>query len=184
MRQLVESVPNISEGRDQAVISKLLANLERIPKVAVLDVHVDPDHHRSVFTIVGEPEAMPQVYAVVSAVVGLLLYYVVGKFVVALVLRYTTNGTSLVDAAGATHRLGCKWSIASMLGIYVSNLIAIVFSLGLLTPWAQMRILKYQLDNTWIDLSEPIEGVVATQSERMSSLGEEIGDVFDVDIGL
>ena len=58
MRQLVESVPNISEGRDQAVISKLLANLERIPKVAVLDVHVDPDHHRSVFTIVGEPEAM------------------------------------------------------------------------------------------------------------------------------
>ena len=24
----------------------------------MLDVHVDPDHHRSVFTIVGEPEAM------------------------------------------------------------------------------------------------------------------------------
>ncbi len=58
MRQLIESVPNISEGRDQAVISELLASLERIPKVAVLDVHVDPDHHRSVFTIVGEPEAM------------------------------------------------------------------------------------------------------------------------------
>ncbi len=58
MRQLVESVPNISEGRDKDVISKLLANLERIPKVAVLDVHVDPDHNRSVFTIIGEPEAM------------------------------------------------------------------------------------------------------------------------------
>ncbi len=58
MRQLVESVPNISEGRDQTVISKLLANLERIQKVAVLDVHIDPDHHRSVFTIVGEPTAM------------------------------------------------------------------------------------------------------------------------------
>ena len=58
MRQLVESVPNISEGRDQTVISKLLASLERISKVAVLDVHVDPDHNRSVFTIVGEPKAM------------------------------------------------------------------------------------------------------------------------------
>ncbi len=58
MRQLVESVPNISEGRDRSVISKLLDDLERIPQVAVLDVHVDPDHHRSVFTIVGEPEAM------------------------------------------------------------------------------------------------------------------------------
>jgi len=57
-RRLVESVPNISEGRDQAVISKLVAGIESIPRVVLLDVHVDPDHHRSVFTMVGEPEAM------------------------------------------------------------------------------------------------------------------------------
>ncbi len=58
IQRLVESVPNISEGRDQSVISTLLTDLERIPKVAVLDVHIDSDHNRSVFTIVGEPEAM------------------------------------------------------------------------------------------------------------------------------
>jgi glutamate formiminotransferase/glutamate formiminotransferase/formiminotetrahydrofolate cyclodeaminase len=57
-RPLVESVPNISEGRDQAVISMLAAGLQSIPGVVLLDMHVDPDHHRSVFTIVGEPEAM------------------------------------------------------------------------------------------------------------------------------
>lgn len=57
-RGLVESVPNISEGRDQAVIAKLAAGVQSMPKVALLDVHVDPDHHRSVFTIVGEPDAM------------------------------------------------------------------------------------------------------------------------------
>ena len=58
MRRLVESVPNISEGRNQDVISMLAAGIQSIPSVALLDVHVDPDHHRSVFTIVGEPEAM------------------------------------------------------------------------------------------------------------------------------
>jgi len=58
MRRLVECVPNISEGRDQAVISRLAAGLQSIPSVALLDVHADPDHHRSVFTIVGEPEAV------------------------------------------------------------------------------------------------------------------------------
>jgi len=57
-RRLVESVPNISEGRDQAVIDKLMTGVQSVPKVALLDVHVDPDHHRSVFTIAGEPEAM------------------------------------------------------------------------------------------------------------------------------
>ena len=58
IRRLVESVPNISEGRDQAVISKLAAGVQSISNVALLDVHVDPDHHRSVFTMVGEPKAM------------------------------------------------------------------------------------------------------------------------------
>ncbi len=58
MRRLVESVPNISEGRDQSVIAKLITGIQAVPMVALLDVHVDPDHHRSVFTIVGEPEAM------------------------------------------------------------------------------------------------------------------------------
>lgn len=57
-QRLVESVPNISEGRDQAVIAKLAAGLQAVPQVALLDVHVDPDHHRSVLTMVGEPEAM------------------------------------------------------------------------------------------------------------------------------
>jgi glutamate formiminotransferase/glutamate formiminotransferase/formiminotetrahydrofolate cyclodeaminase len=58
MRRLVESVPNIREGRDQGVIAKLRAGIEAVPCVALLDVHVDPDHNRSVFTIVGEPDAM------------------------------------------------------------------------------------------------------------------------------
>ena len=58
LRKLVESVPNISEGRDQSVISKLTEGIQAIPNVELLDRHVDADHHRSVFTIVGEPEAM------------------------------------------------------------------------------------------------------------------------------
>ena len=58
IRPLVESVPNVSEGRDLTVIAKLTASIQSVPHVGLLDVHVDPDHHRSVFTIVGEPEAM------------------------------------------------------------------------------------------------------------------------------
>jgi glutamate formiminotransferase/glutamate formiminotransferase/formiminotetrahydrofolate cyclodeaminase len=58
MRRLVESVPNVSEGRDQTVIAQLAEGIQSVSQVALLDVHVDPDHHRSVFTIVGEPESM------------------------------------------------------------------------------------------------------------------------------
>lgn len=58
MDRLVECVPNVSEGRDPAVLSTLAKSIQSVPKVALLDLHVDPDHHRSVFTLAGEPEAM------------------------------------------------------------------------------------------------------------------------------
>jgi glutamate formiminotransferase len=50
---VLEAVPNFSEGRDETVIDALRAALSGPARL--LDVHVDADHHRSVFTLVGEP---------------------------------------------------------------------------------------------------------------------------------
>lgn len=60
----LESVPNFSEGRDAATIEAIGAALSQ--GVRLLDVHTDPDHHRSVFTVVGEDA--PLVEALVRAV--------------------------------------------------------------------------------------------------------------------
>ena len=57
---LLESVPNFSEGRDHHVIDELRAALS-VPPARLLDVHVDPDHHRSVFTLVAEAEPLVDV---------------------------------------------------------------------------------------------------------------------------
>ena len=53
---MLESVPNFSEGRDDAVIDALREALSRSARL--LDVHVDADHHRSVFTLVGEADEL------------------------------------------------------------------------------------------------------------------------------
>lgn len=60
----LESVPNFSEGRDRATIDAIGAALSG--RVRLLDVHTDPDHNRSVFTVVGEDAAL--VEALVDAV--------------------------------------------------------------------------------------------------------------------
>jgi glutamate formiminotransferase len=60
----LQSVPNFSEGRDAATIEAIGVALSR--GVRLLDVHSDPDHHRSVFTVVGEDD--PLVDALVDAV--------------------------------------------------------------------------------------------------------------------
>ena len=46
---MLECVPNVSEGRDREAIDALVAACG----AALLDVHRDPDHHRSVFTLAG-----------------------------------------------------------------------------------------------------------------------------------
>jgi glutamate formiminotransferase len=53
---VLEAVPNFSEGRDAAVIDALRKALSTPARL--LDVHVDADHHRSVFTLVGEPDEL------------------------------------------------------------------------------------------------------------------------------
>jgi glutamate formiminotransferase len=52
----LESVPNFSEGRDAGTIEALRDALAAHAKV--LDIHADPDHNRSVFTLVGEDDAL------------------------------------------------------------------------------------------------------------------------------
>jgi glutamate formiminotransferase len=52
----LESVPNFSEGRDRSTIDALSAALAR--EGDLLDVHSDWDHHRSVFTLVGDDTSL------------------------------------------------------------------------------------------------------------------------------
>lgn len=50
---IVECVPNVSEGRDGSVIDRIASAVRSVPGVTLADIHADPDHHRSVFTILG-----------------------------------------------------------------------------------------------------------------------------------
>jgi len=57
---LVECVPNFSEGRDQSVLDALKAAIASVPGARLLDVSSDTSHNRSVFTLVGSPDAMAE----------------------------------------------------------------------------------------------------------------------------
>ncbi len=55
MQQLVECVPNFSEGRNAAVYNEIADAIRSVRSVNVLDVSADPDHNRTVITFVGKP---------------------------------------------------------------------------------------------------------------------------------
>lgn len=60
MTPLLECVPNFSEGRDKAVLEALREAGGSVEGAALLDVHADRFHHRSVFTLAGHPDAVAE----------------------------------------------------------------------------------------------------------------------------
>jgi glutamate formiminotransferase / 5-formyltetrahydrofolate cyclo-ligase len=60
MDQVIESVPNISEGRRAEVVSEVVAAVRRVRGVRLLDVQSDGDHNRSVLTMVGDATALAE----------------------------------------------------------------------------------------------------------------------------
>jgi glutamate formiminotransferase / formiminotetrahydrofolate cyclodeaminase len=59
-RQLVECVPNFSEGRDTARIDAIVQSVLSVPEVVLLDRESDADHNRSVLTFAGPPAAVTE----------------------------------------------------------------------------------------------------------------------------
>ena len=57
MAKIVESVPNISEGRNKEIIEACVDQIRTTPGCTLLDYSSDEDHNRSVITYMGSPEA-------------------------------------------------------------------------------------------------------------------------------
>jgi glutamate formiminotransferase len=55
---VLEAVPNVSEGRNSSAISAIGSAFAS--HAHLLDVHSDPDHHRSVFTLVASDEELAE----------------------------------------------------------------------------------------------------------------------------
>lgn len=55
---IIESIPNVSEGRRSDVIDKLIGAITATPGVRLLDHSSDASHNRTVFTLVGDAPAL------------------------------------------------------------------------------------------------------------------------------
>jgi glutamate formiminotransferase len=60
VHRIVECVPNFSEGRNQTTVRALVHAVESVPGVCLLDQTMDRDHHRSILSFAGEPDAVAE----------------------------------------------------------------------------------------------------------------------------
>jgi uncharacterized membrane protein YjgN (DUF898 family) len=114
----------------------------------------------------------------------LLLSIVVPYFVAMTYLQKSLGNVSYGSTLVGPHRLRSTLEMWPLLRIYVVNTLLIVLTLGLFLPWAQVRLARYRLESLSLEVHGGLDAFVADQQSQVAAAGEELGEVFDVDLGL
>ncbi len=113
--------------------------------------------------------------------VMLLFYLIVFAVMKSTIVNLIMNYTSIEDDSYFDSDL----KFGGMLWILSVNLVAIIFTFGLAYPWAKVRLARYRAEHTRLNASRSIDSIVSSQKiEKTGAFGEEMGEVFDMDISI
>lgn len=117
--------------------------------------------------------------AFIGLLAGLALYLLAFAYFTANIGNVVYNGSGLLNH-GFVSTLNAK----ELAVIYFTNWLMIVLTLGLAYPWAKVRLARYRADHLSVMVDGSLNAFIAAEEEQVNSLGEELGEAFDIDIGL
>ncbi|MGE5466391.1 MAG: YjgN family protein [Ignavibacteria bacterium] len=74
-------------------------------------------------------------------------------------------------------------TLGSFLKIHAVNVVLTLLTLGLYWPWAKVREAAYRAARTAVDAAD-LDALIGHEAGQPSAVGEEIADVFDLDVAL
>jgi uncharacterized membrane protein YjgN (DUF898 family) len=125
-----------------------------------------------------DPHAVFMALAIIYGAL-ILMGVSIGPLFHALITNLIWNNTRLGE-----HRIQCNISPWVLIWITFSNFVAVMLSLGLLIPWATVRMAKFQLESVRLVPASDLQEFVAAEPETIGAVGEEAATVFDFDISL
>ena len=123
----------------------------------------------------------PNVMAIVTLVSFLLVYFIIIVYAQTALANICWNGTCLAGS-----RFQSTLRTRDMALLFVTNGLAILLSLGLLMPWAAVRLTRYRFDQLALMADGGLDSIVAAADTGpgVSATGEEIGDVFGMSVDI
>jgi len=119
-------------------------------------------------------------FAFVLPVLGAYAAYaVVYGYLQARTANLMWNGTY-----GPGLRFSSTIEAKKLIRIYLGNIVAVIFSAGLLIPWAVVRTLKYRLSCLAVVVEQETVHEADPAFARVGATGQELGDFFNLDLGL
>jgi len=131
----------------------------------------------------GAEAVPPAASASITGLVVIAIIYVIYVAVYAFIRSRTLNLMADATIIGSM-RLRGTLRARRLAWLYVSNIVAVLATLGLATPWATIRVSSYRADNLCARANAPLETYVSGVSSRATATASEVSDLFDVDVSL
>jgi uncharacterized membrane protein YjgN (DUF898 family) len=112
-------------------------------------------------------------------IVFLPLLLFVGAF-----LNKCLQNASLGNVQIDRHRVLSRLETGQLFWLYISNTVLIVATLGLFIPWAHVRMARYRYECLAVEVQGSLDDFIAGETATAGAAGDEISDMFDVDLGL
>jgi uncharacterized membrane protein YjgN (DUF898 family) len=128
-----------------------------------------------------EMNIMPLLIGMFTLYAGLILVWVA-----TMAFSFVLNREYIYDNTILDNEIRFSSSLKALPYVWVvfSNFLLIIFTLGLGAPWAKVRVAKMVVENTYVDAPHGFDRYITQKQAKSSALGEQIGDAFDVDVGL
>ncbi|MEQ1774288.1 MAG: YjgN family protein [Burkholderiales bacterium] len=107
----------------------------------------------------------------------LILFLVIGPWFAARIQNLVWNHTAL-----GQNTFISNVRARDLLAIYVANFLAIILTLGLYKPFADIRLAKYRLTHLALQTQGDLDAFFAQEQQAVTALGQEAASIFDVDI--
>lgn len=109
----------------------------------------------------------------------MIIYLFAAVYIPTVMTNLTWSSTSL-----GSHRFTSTLRVRDLLWIHFSNIIAVIFSIGLLAPWATVRLVRYRLGRLTLSGAGDLEASASGDQEAVKATAEEFSDMMGFDLGL
>ncbi len=118
-----------------------------------------------------------------ALVAGVVVFYALLFLQVAYIKARTVNAVWNHLSIGPV-RFESALRPRDLLWLYFSNLVVVMLTITLATPWAAVRAMRYRASKTTVIASGPLDGFAQAEAQKVSVASEEVADLFDIDMAL
>jgi uncharacterized membrane protein YjgN (DUF898 family) len=126
---------------------------------------------------IGESFAMGILWLMLFVYLAVLL--LISPYLAARLQNIIWNNTTLGPLGFESHVRA-----RGMFGIMASNFVLIILTLGLFKPFADIRLARYRLENMALQVNADLDEFVTGVQVNATATGEEMAEMFDIDIAI